>query len=111
MIEHRFRQSWLNAFLDCPEKARTIRNGTAIDVAGSKAVRGTAVHAAIETALTARMAGQELTVDTILEAFHWSWDSNVDTIGKWNKGATTPETTSHWLRPWSECGTPRCSPT
>ena len=79
MIEHRFRQSWLNSFQDCPEKARTIRNGTAIDVAGSKAVRGTAVHAAIETALTARMAGQELTVDTVLEAFHWSWDSLVGT--------------------------------
>ena len=93
MIEHRFRQSWLNAFLDCPEKARTIRNGTAIDVAGSKAVRGTAVHAAIEAALTARMAGYELTTDDILEAFHWSWDSLVDSIGKWNKGATTPEAT------------------
>ena len=82
MIEHRFRQSWLNAFLDCPEKARTIRNGTAIDVAGSKAVRGTAVHAAIEAALLARMAGYELTTDDILEAFHWSWDSLVDSIGK-----------------------------
>ena len=93
MIEHRFRQSWLNTFLACPEQARTIRNGTAIDVAGSKAVRGTAVHAAIETALTARMAGYELTTDDILEAFHWSWDSLVDSIGKWNKGATTPEAT------------------
>jgi hypothetical protein len=93
MIEHRFRQSWLNTFLACPEQARTTRNGTAIDVAGSKAVRGTAVHAAIETALLARMAGQELTVDTLIEAFHWSWDSLVGTIGKWNKEATTPETT------------------
>jgi hypothetical protein len=29
----------------------------------------------------------------ILEAFHWSWDSLVGTIEKWNKGATTPEAT------------------
>jgi len=90
MIEHRFRQSWLNTFQACPEQARTIRNKTAVDTQGSKMVRGTAVHAAIETALSARMAGQELTPDDILEAFHWSWDSLVDSIQKWNE---TPETT------------------
>ena len=80
MIEHRFRQSWLNNFLACPEQARTLRNKTATDGAGSKMVRGTAVQAAIETALTARMAGQELTTDEILEAFRWSWDSLKGTI-------------------------------
>ena len=93
MIEHRFRQSWLNTFLACPEQARTIRNKTATDVAGSKMVRGTAVHAAIERALLARMDGYEMSVDDVLEAFHWSWDSLVGTIEKWNKGATTAEAT------------------
>ena len=93
MIEHRFRQSWLNTFLSCPEQARTIRNKTAVDTQGSKMVRGTAVHAAIERALTARMDGYEMSVDDILEAFHWSWDSLVGTIQKWNKGATTAEAT------------------
>ena len=93
MIEHRFRQSWLNTVLACPEQARTIRNKTAVDTEGSKRVRGTAVHAAIEAALSARMAGHEMTTDDILEAFHWSWDSLVDSIQKWNKGATTAEAT------------------
>ena len=93
MIEHRFRQSWLNTFLACPEQARTIRNKTAVDTQGSKMVRGTAVHAAIEAALSARMAGYEMSTDDILEAFRWSWDSLEGTIEKWNKGATTAEAT------------------
>ena len=93
MIEHRFRQSWLNTFLACPEQARTLRNKTATDVAGSKMVRGTVVHAAIEAALHARMAGEELTYEDVLEVFHMEWDNHVDDIQKWNKEATTAEST------------------
>ncbi len=64
----------MNTFSACPEQARTIRNKTAVDTQGSKMVRGTVVHAAIEAALSARMAGNELTGDDVLEIFHMEWE-------------------------------------
>ena len=83
----------MNTFLACPEQARTLRNKTATDVSGSKMVRGTVVHAAIEAALHARMAGNEWTYQDLLEEFHIQWENHVDSIERWNKGARTPEAT------------------
>jgi hypothetical protein len=103
MIEHRFRQSWLNTFLACPEQARTIRNKTAIDTQGSKMVRGTVVHAAIEAALSARMAGDELTAEDLLEVFHMEWDNHVDSIQKWNDSPTaTLEVAVRMVNVWHQ---------
>ena len=101
MIEHRFRQSWLNTFSACPEQARTIRNKTAVDTQGSKMVRGTVVHAAIEAALSARMAGNELTGDDVLEIFHMEWEAHVDSIEKWNESpAATVELAVRMVAVW-----------
>jgi len=83
MIEHRFRQSWANTFLDCPEAARTQMNGTAIDKTNSSMVRGTVVHEAIEKALLARMAGTEFSLEDILSSYEEAWEEYVDEIDFW----------------------------
>ena len=83
MIEHRFRQSWANTFLDCPEAARTQMNGTAVDKTNSSMVRGTVVHEAIEKALLARMAGTEFSLEDILSSYDDAWEEHVDEIDFW----------------------------
>jgi hypothetical protein len=101
MIEHRFRQSWLNTFTACPEQARSVRNGTAIDTPNSKTVRGTVVHETIEMVLNGRMKGSEATLDDALELVQIAWDTHQDSIVKWlDPPAKTLSTASDAVRHW-----------
>ncbi len=50
MIEIRLRQSWINTFLSCPEKARQERYKLVKQKESSDLLRGNAVHAALEFA-------------------------------------------------------------
>ena len=108
MIEHRFRQSWLNTFTACPEQARSVRNGTAIDTPNSKTVRGTVVHETIEMVLNGRMKGSEATLDDALELVQIAWDTHQDSIVKWldppdKTLSTASDAVRHWyleVFPW-----------
>jgi hypothetical protein len=65
------RQSWLNTFLDCPERGRLSAIRAADDGPSDATAIGTAMHFAVEEALNAIIDGRPpLDLDDMLQAFH-----------------------------------------
>lgn len=68
------RQSWLNGFMDCPERARRYAARIDVDPPNDASGVGTAFHFAVETAINARLAGQSEQLDDMLQSFHFAFD-------------------------------------
>lgn len=69
------RQSWLNTYMDCPERARRYAARIDIDPPNDASGVGTAFHYAIELAVNALIDGKPAhTVDDMLQAFHYQFD-------------------------------------
>lgn len=70
------RQSWLNTYMDCPERARRYAARIDPDPPNDAAATGTATHAAIEAAINAVIAGKPMhTLDDMLQTWHAEFDT------------------------------------
>lgn len=71
---HTFRQSWLNTYMDCPERARHEEAGTIERIENDAACVGTAFHAAVEDAIALRADDVLLGGDDLVDLWdaHWA---------------------------------------
>jgi len=77
--EHRFRQSWVNTFMDCPDKARLDAFGPPTFVNTDATLLGTTIHSVIEHAIQVRMeTGTCLLPSALREHFNIEWGRNLD---------------------------------
>lgn len=72
---HRLRQSWVNTYMDCPERARLEMVGGIVRVENDAACVGTALHGAIEHAIHyLDEDGLMLPASDVVELFNEEWD-------------------------------------
>ncbi len=72
--EHRFRQSWLNTYFDCPERARREAYGEVDRVETDAANVGTALHYAAEDAIALLGEGILLDPYEVQDLWQKHWD-------------------------------------
>lgn len=72
---HTFRQSWLNTYMDCPERARREAYGLTVRTENDAACVGTAFHAAVETAVNdLGHNGLRYGPEYMVMEFDYQWD-------------------------------------
>lgn len=103
-LRFRFRQSWVNTYMDCPEKARRLAWGDVPRVENDAASLGTALHYAIEDAIDLMMEdGIVVDVDGMIELFNVNWDRMQENIvekidGELQWTARSPEQEIQWVK-------------
>ena len=79
------RQSWLGTLSKCPEQARQIWEGVAVETDSSYTMLGTAVHSGIEQCLSAYIdTGTHLGRDTTIDAATAHWKDHEGDIVRWH---------------------------
>jgi hypothetical protein len=79
------RQSWLGTLSKCPEQARQIWEGVAVETDSSYTMLGTAVHSGIEQCLSAYIdTGVHLDRDSTIDAATGHWKDHEGDIVRWH---------------------------
>lgn len=92
-----FRQSWVNEYFICPERARQTALCEPTDETNEAAALGTAMHAGIEAA----MDGRADSPDAVFEIARFTLDS-MYSLGLFVYDDLTPKKAHDYLRLWSQ---------